>query len=367
MKIAPVYTGDYYSDEFIRDPYPHYAKMRSLGPVVYLPKLENYALTQHAVVQPAMCRAMVPSLFLDALDSIRPEIERVANEVVEGLVELESFDAIEDLARQLPLKTVTEMVGLPDFGKDNILKWATAAFDVLGVQSERGVASLEATAEMRGFILGQLNRESLKAGSWTSRVLDLVDRGSLDPELTPFAIRDYINPHLDTTISATGQLIWQLAHNPILWEKLRRNPELCGNAVNEAVRLATPIRNYSRTETRGTVVAGVKIPEGAQIMMLLASANRDERVFTNAEQFDLTRDPQSHVGFGSGIYMSIGMHFAQLEMMSLLKAMIPRIGNIVVGLPEIALNNKVAGFSKLPCVFTEDKRKLTAVRGRRSL
>ena len=385
---APEYDVDFYSDDFIRDPHSHYASMRSLGPVVFLPKLNNYALTQHAVVQNALRdhvrftsakgvagddfgsnhlqgnsvasdpprhtklrRAMAPPLLPGALNDIKPEVERVAAALIDGLLASGEFDAIEDLSRHLPLTIVTDMVGLPDFGQDNMLKWAGAAFDVLGVQNERGQRGLESISEMRAFISGKISRETLKPGSWTYRVLELVEKGQLEAELAPFAIRDYINPSLDTTISATGQLIWQLSKNPDQWDHLRDNPDLCTNAVNEAVRLGTPIRSFSRRTTETIDIAGVEIPKDARVMMLYASANRDERVFKNPDQFDVTRNPKDHLGFGSGIHMCIGMHLAQLEMVSLLKAMIPRVGKIIVGKPEIVLNNTIAAFKKLPTTF----------------
>jgi len=99
------------------------------------------------------------------------------------------------------------MVGLPDFGQDKMLKCAAAAFDVLNAQNERGKRALDDIAEMRAIISGQVTRDTLEMGSWTYRFLELVERGSLDTELTVFAIRDCINPSLDTTIYATEKLI----------------------------------------------------------------------------------------------------------------------------------------------------------------
>jgi cytochrome P450/ferredoxin-NADP reductase len=394
INSAPIYDVDFYSDDFIRDPLPHYAKMRALGPVVYIPALDNFALTRHAEVQgalrdfkrfsnakgvsgdkfgnefmhgntlasdpprhSALRQAMAPPLLPGALEKIRPEVERVADALIEGLVSKGSFDAVSDLSQILPLKIVTQMVGLPDFGKENMLKWAAAAFDVLGVQNERGKQAVEVIKEMRDFIGGQVNRDTLKPGSWTYRILDLVDKGELDVELAPYAIRDYINPSLDTTISVTGQLIYQLAKNPDQWDKLRDNPDLCRNAVNEAVRLGTPVRSFTRHTTEDLDVCGVPIPQGARVMVMFASANRDERVFPNPDQFDITRDPKDHVGFGSGIHMCLGMHLAQLEMIALLKSMISRVGRIEIGEPEVVLNNTIAAFSKLPTTFTADARK----------
>ena len=173
----------------------------------------------------------------------------------------------------------------------------------------------------------------LKPGSWTRRLFDLVREGALPAELAPVSMRDYLNPSLDTTISATGQLIWQLGRNPDQWALLRSRPDFARNAANEAVRMASPVRSFSRHTARSVELGGAVIPQGARVMMVFASANRDERVFERPDDFDITRNPRHHLGFGSGIHMCVGMHLAQMEMIALLEAMIPRVEAIEVGDP----------------------------------
>lgn len=392
---APHYDVDFYSDEFINDPYPHYEKMRALGPVVWLPQHENFALTQHAEVRHALrdhtvfvsgkgvagdqfgCdflqgntvasdgpkhselrRAMAPPLLPGALKSIEGEVQQVADTLIEHLVEQREFDAISDLARHLPLTVVRDMVGLPEMGQDNMLRWAAAAFNVLGMQNERGKSGLKDIAQMRTFIQRDATRDKLKKGSWTHRVHDLVDEGTLACEHAAFAIRDYINPSLDTTISATGELIYQLARNPQQWVQLKQDPTLINNAVNEAVRLGTPIRSFSRHTSRDVEIADVLIPRGERVMMLFASANRDERTFPEPDEFRLTRNSSYHVGFGSGIHMCVGMHLAQLEMEALLKAMIPRVAEIDVVSSTVAMNNTIRAFSTLTTHFSREEKVL---------
>jgi len=392
---APRYDIDFYADAVVRDPLPHYTRMRALGPVVYLPRHGCYALTRHAEVRAALrnhadfisgsgvagdafgctflqgntvasdeprhsClrRAMAPPLLPGALSDIREAVQRAADALIEDLLARDGFDAVADLARHLPLQIVRDMVGLPAFGRDHMLKWAAAAFDVLGCQNSRGRAALPVIQAMRRFIETTATRENLKPGSWTHRIHELVDAGLLDPELAPFAIRDYINPSLDTTISATAQMIWQLARNPGAWKALKCNPGLTGNAVNEAVRLGSPIRAFSRHTSKRVTVGGTTVPGGARVLMVFASANRDERAFPNPDRFDLSRNPKDHLGFGSGIHMCVGMHLAQLEMEALLHAMMPRVARIEVGEPEVAMNNTIAAFSRLPAKFRAETRRI---------
>jgi len=393
MVSIPVFEQDLYSDEFIQNPYPGYTAMRELGAVVWLPTLGNFALTRHSEVQAALrdhqtfissdgvaadqfgCdflqgntvasdgqkhtelrQAMAPPMLPGELVSIAPAVQSAADQLIDDLLQRKTFDAITDLAQHLPLTVVRDMVGLPDFGQQKMLQWAAAAFDVLGVQNERGREALSTIAEMRDFIQQDATRENLKPGSWTRRIHELVDQGLLPCEHAPFAIRDYINPSLDTTISATGELILQLAQNPGQWQKLKQHPKLINNAVNEAIRLATPIRSFTRHTSTDVDINGHTIPRGSRVMMLFASANRDERAFKNPDNFDITRNPRTHVGFGSGVHMCVGMHLAQLEMEALLHGMLSRVGSIEVGTPTIKLNNTIRAYAKLPCSFVGETR-----------
>ncbi len=376
--------------------------MRELGPVVWLPQHDNYALTRHAEVAAALRNpavfisgdgvaadvkaneitrgnsaasdggrhaairsATAPPLLPGALEGIREQVEVAAIDLIDRLARLPSFDVMTELAPHLPLTIVRDMVGLPDFGRQNMLRWANATFDLLGVQNERGRAAIEVFLEQRKFAQTQARPEVLKPGSWTYRLFMLVEQGLLAPELAPVAMRDYLNPSLDTTISATGQLIYQLGANPDQWELLQAKPELARNAANEAVRMASPVRSFCRHTSTDVTVGDVTIPEKARVMMLFASANRDDRVFEQPDKFDITRSPRHHLGFGSGVHMCVGQHLAQLEMIALLEAMIPQVKAIEVGVPEVALNNTIHSFAKLPAAFVAAQKPAAQQRNRR--
>src|SRR5262245_14675635 len=385
---VPVYDADFYSDEFILDPHPHYAAMRALGPLVWLPRHGNYAITRydearealrnhrvfssaHGVAADAfgcdfmkgntiasdppfhdlMRTTMQKPLTPKALDSVAQRIEAAAQSLIDRLLPLRSFDGMRELACHLPLTIVTELVGLPEDGRENMLTWAAGGFDIFGVQNARGVQGVETVKEMRRYILTKATPERLKPGSWTARIYELADHGAIPREICPLLVRDYIGPSLDTTIAAIGELIYQLARNPAQFELLRRDPRLIPNAANEAVRLGSPIRSLTRTLRDDCELGGARLPAGARAMIVFASANRDERKFDNQDQFDLTRARADHLGFGYGIHACAGMHLARLEMHSLLKAMIARVARIEAGAPTIALNNTIRSFESLPVTF----------------
>ncbi len=390
MTNAPSYDIDFYSDAFIADPLPHYAAMRALGPVVYLPRHGNYAAVGYDALREAMrnvgvflsglgvagddhgCsflrgntlasdppqhetmrQAMGGPLLPGALEPHKAWIESAADDLVEELCARRQFDAMEDVARRLPLTIVTELVGLPEDGRENMLKWAGASFDILGVQNSRGQAGIELIKEMRQWIATRATAERLRPGSWTARILEMSDRGEIPAAMAPQLIRDYINPSLDTTISATGELLYQLARRPEQWDMIRADPRLVDRAVEEAVRLATPIRAFSRTVARDYRLAGVDLPKDARVMMVFASANRDAAHFVDPDAFDVQRSATDHVGFGHGIHACVGMHLARLEMRALLRALSVRVARFEVGTPVVAMNNTIRSYARLPMTIIE--------------
>ena len=182
----------------------------------------------------------------------------------------------------LPLTVVRELVGLPEAGKDNMLKWAGAAFNILGVQNKNAQTAIKAIEEMRDFINKKLTAENVKENSWAARIFDLVEQKEVPEHYAPFLIRDYISPSLDTTISAICHLVQQLSLFPHQWELLCSRPELAKKAISEAIRLGSPIRSFARMASEDVEVEGTVIPKNSRVMMLFASANRNEKVFSNS-------------------------------------------------------------------------------------
>ena len=364
--------------------------MRALGPVVFIPQLGNYAVTRYAEVRAVLQNwqafssenaipadqagcdyfhgasnlvtdppghdeirvQMATPLLPGALDAVRGQIEDTAEALITRLVRQQHFDGMIDLARHLPETLVTELVGLPEDGRDNMLLWAASAFDITGIQNERGRRGVEVLNEMRHWIVTQATPDRLKPGSLTARIRDLVATGDIPEAQFLGVMNDYITPALDTTISATGELLYQLGRNPDQWAALVENPSLIDNAINEAVRLGSPIRSFTRRATAATTLAGVDLPANARVMVIYASANRDERKFPDPDRFDVTRIARDHVGFGHGIHQCVGMHLAKLEMVSILKSMLRHIERIDVREPTIVLNNTIHAFATLPVQFT---------------
>lgn len=382
----PVYSGDFYSDETILNPYAVYRELRAMGPVVWMAQHGCYALPRYAETTEALRRDEVfisskgvslleeantrlvgstlnsdnpqhditravtaEPLFPGNLTVIEPKIRTAAERLVAVLCEQGRFDAIGDFATYLPVTIVAELVGLPNTSPEQMLKWASATFNLFGDNNQRAKDSLETLKDLKTFLDENGTPDKLIEGGWAHRIFEVGEQQGFSPESCAQLMRDYINPSLDTTISATGQCIKFLCDNPDQWQLLRNDPGLIPNAIEESVRLATPIRAFTRYVAEETEIGGAILPRGARVMVMYASANRDERHFPDPDRFDVRRDVHDHVGFGHGIHMCMGMHLARLEMRCLLEALCERVESLEqVGEATVALNNSIRAYSSLP-------------------
>jgi cytochrome P450 len=387
MPTIPSYPDDIFADEVLLDPHEHYRALRELGPVVWLEAHQMYVLPRYADVRAALgddatfCSgqgvglndvvngmgAGGTTLMTDgqlhdhlrgvigagltprALRPMRATIERLAAGRVAHLVELGRFDAVADLARALPLTVVPDLVGWPAGGRDHLLEWAAASFDMLGPLNARAAQAGPKVQAMFEFAAQTAATGDLLPGSIGAAVIDAARRGELAPAQVPPLIVDYIAPSLDTTISAIGSAVWLLATHPGQWAALKADPSLVPNAFNETVRLESPIRAFSRVTTTRASIDGYEIDAGARVIILYASANRDERHFDRPGEFDITRpNAAGHVGFGYGVHGCAGQGLARLEAHAVLTALITQVDAIELGDPVRGLNNLICAWASLP-------------------
>ena len=192
---------------------------------------------------------------------------------------------------------------------------------------------------------------SIRAEGWAASVFEAQRRGEVSAREARALIIDFVAPSLDTTILATTHLLWALSENPEAWAQIREDPSLIPAAVVENVRLASPIRGFTRTLSRAHEIDGAELPEGARVVLLFGAANLDETQFPEPERFDLRRPSPAHMGWGNGPHTCVGIHLAKLEMRSLLEAMVPRVGSISAGLPLRLRNNTLQGIARMPATF----------------
>lgn len=231
-----------------------------------------------------------------------------------------------------------------------MLDWAAATFDALGSSNARCDAAFPVLMEMAGYA-ATVERRRLRPGNWAARLHAAADEGRIDACDVAGLLLDYTVPSLDTTILGTGHLLFHLGRNPEQWARVRADPALIPQAVDEALRLGTPVRAFSRFALEDYDADGTTIPSGDRVLILFASANRDERRYPDPDRFDVTRDAKDHVGFGHGVHRCAGGYLAELEMQSLLRAMVARVRHIEVGDPVLGVNNVLHGYRSFRASF----------------
>lgn len=386
----PLFEGDLFSQAALKDPFPLYKEIRDLGPVVYNPKHDFYAIGRYEDVKLALRSADIlisgkgvglnaiinspagESAQIIATDGdkhkrmrkpiiqaigpkpvlqYRDQLKEMVSNHIETLKGAGWVEGVEALAQYLPVSVVSHLVGVPEEGRQNLLRWASAGFDMVGPDLEALEPQLGVLMEAIEF-MATVEPETLKEGSWSDALFKCAERGELSDLEARAALAAYILPSLDTTIYAKSNLIYNLGVNPDQWEKLKSNPDLVQSAVLEGVRHSAIVRLFTRFAESAYEKGDVRLPKGARVAMLFGSANRDERHYEDPDAFRVDRNPRDQLGWGHGPHLCGGMHLAKLEMEVLLEAMVEQIDTIEVDAPEISTNFGLYGIQAMQVRLT---------------
>ncbi|MGY4398957.1 cytochrome P450 [Sphingomonas sp. UYAg733] len=384
---VPELKLDLFGDASLRDPFDDYRRLRDAGAAVRLRHPDVYAIGRHADVQSALRdparlisgegvgfsnafnapkgmnviqsdgdlhrrlrSAVMRPLTPAKLRNARVDLKAMIAMRVEALIGTGWFDGMRSLASFLPVEAVSHLVGLPGAGRERMLEWAAAAFNVIG--PDHDPSDIVRLREAVGFI-ATLNEDMVRDGSWAGQLFDAARTGRLSQAEAMAALSAYIIPSLDTTILAKGHLLHNLARNPAQWSLLRQRLNLIPSAVLEGVRHSSVIRWFSRVAAEDYAVDDMIIPRGARVMLLYGCANRDERHYARPDDFDVTRDARDHLAWGTGPHMCAGMHLARVEMEVMLEALVEANATLSAGTPAMGTNRGLFGFGELP--FRLDK------------
>jgi cytochrome P450 len=383
-RVAPAVDVDLYSPAVVEDSAATFAQIRDAGPVVWLPRNRIWAMGRYDEVRAALRddelfisgrgvaanpitnlaarkttlfsdgethvsrrKVLMRSLGAQAMAPLSGRLDSEAAAIVAGLVGRGEFEAARDFSSGLPLEVVADLVGVR-VSSERLLSWGTISFDVLGPLNRRGLRAFPSSLGMLAYSQ-RLGRSRVLPSSWAASVFDAADRGEISRIEARNMVIDFIAPSLDTTILASTYMLWLLGENSAAWERLRRDSELIPAAVVEAVRLASPIRGFTRYVSRDTEVGGVQMQSGDRVVLLVGAANLDERRFPDPERFDLDRPPGGNLGWGNGPHTCVGIHLAKLELAALLRALVAQVETIAIaGSPIRIRNNTLQGIGSLP-------------------
>jgi cytochrome P450 len=182
--------------------------------------------------------------------------------------------------------------------------------------------------------------------------VEIEGRRLSDAELTMFLVQLLVAGNETTRNMISGGLV-ALAEDSAAWAQLRRDRSTVPAAVEEMLRWTSPVVSFMRTATRDTELGGQSIRDGDAVLMLYASANRDERQFgPTADRFDIGREPNHHVAFGFGAHFCIGATLARIEARALLEELLDRFEAVEpAGDVERSSSAVIAGVKRAPLVF----------------
>lgn len=381
----PVSTIDLFTDETLRSPWEAYAELRAAGPAVWMEKGAFVAVSRYEDVRAVLRddrtfisgegvalndiangqmkgtiiaadgephevlrRVTSQSLSPRALRALGVEVQAQANDLIEDLVARGSFECVSALSRRFPMTIVLHLIGVDDEGREKVLEWADNSFNLFGpLTAQRTIDALQNIAGIFDYAERATRSGALRPGSMGSAIHDAVASGAIRGDQAPGLLVAYLTGGLDTTISSISQAVLLLADNPEQWSKLRADPTKIPGAYNEILRLQSPAHWFSRYAAEDTVIGETAIAKGMRIVPLLASANRDERKWTDPEAFDIDRAPVDHVAFGYGPHGCAGQALARLEVHALLTALAARVARIEVGPPIYGVNNIIHGLARL--------------------
>ena len=265
-------------------------------------------------------RAMVSPAFRSrALD------EGMVQSVVDGLVD--RFCAagratlVADLTFEFPVQVMAGILGLPRDDYPRFRRWAV---DLIGLADdwERALAASAALGGYFGGILADRRRQPRH-----DLISDLAAQQLEDEDVFAF-LRLLLPAGVETTYRASGTLLYALLTHPEALAAVRADRSLVPVALEEAIRWEPPVTTILRRATVDTHIGDVPVPAGADVLLLLADANRDPRRHHRPERFDLGRPDHQHVGFGGGAHACLGMHLARLEARVAVNTLLDRLGDL---------------------------------------
>jgi cytochrome P450 len=408
MTTEPV-EFDPFSDDFFTHPYETYKRMRDEAPVYYSEKYDFYAITRHEDVSAAFkdvetfsssrgidlsmvqsgkpapaqliimldppdhrrMRSLINRVFTPkAVSRLQPMIEEVVDQylapVQKQVAETGEFDVVHDFSALFPVEVITRMLGVPVEMRQQVRLWLDKSLEREPGTIHTSEEGMEAgiASGMMYYDLITSRRENPQDDMISALIAVEVEReegtGEMtqldDIEITGFASL-LGGAGAETVTKLIGNAAVIFGENPDQWDRMAADRSLVPGAVEELLRYQAPAQYMVRYCMKDTTLHGVTIPEGAAVMVIPGSGNRDERAFPDADRFDIERprDQAVNLGLGYGIHSCLGAALARMESaiaLDRLLDLMPKYDVIHEGCKRVSMTN-VAGWKHVPVKVTK--------------
>jgi cytochrome P450 family 142 subfamily A polypeptide 1 len=284
-------------------------------------------------------------------------VRRIVASTIDKIAEQGQCDFAREIAMPVPMLVISDLLGFPRTDWKLLQQWSDDMN--AGDASQAGEAAMIAYQEWCEYfdeILSAKIVSGRRGSDLVSKLMDArIDGERLQPDdIQRTALLLLVGGNETTRNTVAGALL-ALSEQPEQWARLRANTQPLWIAVEEFLRWVTPIMNFRRTATRDVELRGQKIRAGQQVLMLHGSANRDEDVWSDADVFDVHRDPNPHLAFGIGTHFCLGANLARLEIRIIFEELLERLPDIhLVNGAEVTRypSTFIRGWSKMPVEFT---------------
>jgi cytochrome P450 len=325
----------------------------------YIGSMINMDDPRHARLRRIVSRSFTPKM----IKKFEGDVERSAQEIVTDLLATGSCDFVGHVAARLPIKIICDLMGVSPSDHDMVLRDSnilSAGFDAELLTEDPGEAAARSMAAAQQLAALVTSLAAARESAPTDDLVSALVTANIDgerlttAELVSFFLLLVVAGN-ETTRHALSHALLLFTANPgqraLLLDGFEQR---IGGAVEEIVRCASPVIYMRRTLTTDFTMNGHDFAKGDKAVLVYWSANRDESVFADPARFDITRDPNPHVGFGGpGPHFCLGAHLARREITVMLRELLRRVPGIrAAAEPDRLLSDFMNGIKHLPCEFS---------------
>ena len=324
------------------------------GPVARANTLLTADPPEHTRMRLLISKAFLPR----AVEKLRPHIQEIADELLDGVQEPGRLDILMDFAYPLPVIIIGELMGVPTEHRAQFKRWSDDVVATLGGAFgapdllERGAQSVRDLADYFRDVIADRRRQPKE--DLVSVLVAATDQGDVlsEEQLVATCVVALIAGS-ETTRNLIGNGMLALLRNPAEQEKLWSDPSLVESAVEELLRYAGPVQCTARVATEDVEIGGKTVGKGQVVFTMLAAANRDPAHFPDPESLDISRQNNHHVAFGSGIHSCLGQPLARLEAQIAFSTLARRIPNPWLAIDDVEWGPSfiLRGLKSLPITF----------------
>ncbi|MCH1549681.1 MAG: cytochrome P450 [Pseudomonadales bacterium] len=273
------------------------------------------------------------------MKALAPSIDNRCHNLIDNFIDRGRCEFVNEFALAFPGSIIAEQIGLDPAELHRFKRWADAmlapATRILTPDALRAAAEIEVEAQ---HYLAEVFAQR-RASPREDIISGLVHaHAEGEPPLSDHELQNLMHQLItggyETTTSALAHGMWLIIRYPEQAEKVRQDPSLLNNFVEESLRFESPVQGLARQTTRDVTLAGTTIPKGSMVLVRYGAANRDAAKFANPEDFDVTREKAvTHMAFGMGVHSCVGALLARQELRSAYRALLTRMSDITFEVP----------------------------------